>query len=74
MAKQIKNSHTQPERAKDFMSGQFPAGSMGPKILAAMDFIHGGKEVIITSIENHPGNRGQGGHENLRLELLIKIS
>jgi len=31
---------------------QFPAGSMGPKILAAIDFINrGGKEVLITSIE-----------------------
>lgn len=31
---------------------QFPAGSMGPKILAAIDFIkRGGKEVLITSIE-----------------------
>jgi len=32
--------------------GQFPAGSMGPKILAAIDFIEkGGKQVLITSIE-----------------------
>lgn len=32
--------------------GQFPKGSMGPKILAAVDFIeNGGKEVLITSIE-----------------------
>lgn len=32
--------------------GQFPKGSMGPKILAAIDFIdHGGKEVLITSID-----------------------
>jgi len=31
---------------------QFPAGSMGPKILAAIDFLRrGGKEVLITSIE-----------------------
>jgi carbamate kinase len=30
--------------------GQFPAGSMGPKIKAAIDFIHAsGKEVLITS-------------------------
>lgn len=29
--------------------GQFPAGSMGPKIEAAIDFLkHGGKEVLIT--------------------------
>ncbi len=33
--------------------GQFPAGSMGPKIQAAIDFIRaGGKEVIITNPEN----------------------
>jgi carbamate kinase len=32
--------------------GQFPAGSMGPKIKAAIDFLErGGKEVLITSIE-----------------------
>ena len=36
--------------AKKFLAeGQFPAGSMGPKIEAAIDFLeHGGKEVIIT--------------------------
>jgi carbamate kinase len=32
--------------------GHFPAGSMGPKIEAAIDFLeHGGQEVIITSPE-----------------------
>lgn len=32
--------------------GQFPAGSMGPKIQAAIDYIHGGgHEVLITSAE-----------------------
>lgn len=32
--------------------GQFPAGSMGPKIIAAINFLrNGGKEVLITSIE-----------------------
>ena len=31
---------------------QFPAGSMGPKIQAAIQFLEkGGKEVLITSIE-----------------------
>ncbi|MFW5627964.1 MAG: carbamate kinase [Candidatus Cloacimonadaceae bacterium] len=52
------------KEAKDFYEqGQFPAGSMGPKILAAMDFIqHGGKEVIITSIENLiPAIEGKAG-------------
>jgi len=30
--------------------GQFPAGSMGPKIAAALDFLRaGGREVLITS-------------------------
>ncbi len=33
--------------------GHFPPGSMGPKIGAAIQFIHrGGKQVIITSLEN----------------------
>lgn len=37
---------------KHYDDKQFPAGSMGPKILAAIDFIQrGGKEVLITSIE-----------------------
>ena len=37
------------EAKKYLAEGQFPAGSMGPKIEAAVDFLeHGGKEVIIT--------------------------
>ena len=37
------------EAKKYLAEGQFPAGSMGPKIEAAIDFIeNGGKEVIIT--------------------------
>ncbi|MCX6827477.1 MAG: carbamate kinase, partial [candidate division Zixibacteria bacterium] len=33
--------------------GHFPAGSMGPKIKAAIQFIKGGgKEVVITSFSN----------------------
>ncbi|MGC9314314.1 MAG: carbamate kinase [bacterium] len=38
---------------KDFLdAGQFPAGSMGPKIESAIYFIeNGGKQVIITSID-----------------------
>lgn len=40
------------EAKKYYEEGQFPKGSMGPKILAAMDFINsGGKEVLITSID-----------------------
>ncbi len=35
-----------------YEEGQFPAGSMGPKIKAAIDFLQrGGKEVLITSID-----------------------
>jgi len=37
------------EARRHLADGQFPAGSMGPKIEAAIDFLeHGGKEVIIT--------------------------
>jgi carbamate kinase len=37
---------------KYFDQGQFPKGSMGPKIQAAINFIkQGGKKVIITSID-----------------------
>lgn len=36
---------------KHFDEGHFPAGSMGPKIRAAIDFLsQGGKEVLITSL------------------------
>jgi carbamate kinase len=46
------DSMTVAEAQKHFDDGQFPAGSMGPKILAAIDFIkRGGTEVLITSIE-----------------------
>ena len=39
------------EQAEDYLSqGQFPPGSMGPKIRAAIEFIKsGGKETLITS-------------------------
>jgi carbamate kinase len=40
------------EAKKLYDTGEFPAGSMGPKILAAINFIEsGGKEAIITSAE-----------------------
>ncbi len=40
------------EAQKYFDDGQFPKGSMGPKIKAAINFLkQGGKKVIITSIE-----------------------
>lgn len=40
-------------RAREYMeAGEFPAGSMGPKIEAAVDFVErGGEECIITSTE-----------------------
>jgi carbamate kinase len=48
--------------------GQFPAGSMGPKILAAINYIEaGGKEVIITSArELMRSIRGQSGTHIVR--------
>ncbi|HNX36736.1 MAG TPA: carbamate kinase [Candidatus Cloacimonadota bacterium] len=40
------------EARKHYDDKQFPAGSMGPKIMAAIDFIErGGSEVLITSME-----------------------
>ena len=41
------------EEAKQYMAdGQFPKGSMGPKIAAAIRFLEdGGNTVLITSIE-----------------------
>ncbi len=40
------------EAKRYLKEGEFPSGSMGPKIQAAINFIQGGgKEVIITSIE-----------------------
>jgi len=41
------------EAARYLREGQFPSGSMGPKVEAAIDFVaHGGEEAIITSPEN----------------------
>lgn len=40
------------EAIKYYEQGEFPAGSMGPKILAAINFVkNGGKEAIITNEE-----------------------
>jgi len=41
------------KQAKDYIAqGQFPSGSMGPKIKAAVEYIEsGGKEVLITSTD-----------------------
>jgi carbamate kinase len=42
--------------------GQFPAGSMGPKIKAALEFLEaGGRKVVITSPENLKNALTQGG-------------
>ncbi len=44
---------TAAEAKRYYDEGHFPAGSMGPKIEAALDYLeHGGKEVIITNPEN----------------------
>lgn len=46
------DSITVEEAKKYYAEGQFPAGSMGPKILAAIDFVeNGGKEAVITNEE-----------------------
>jgi len=54
---------TAAEAERHMADGEFPAGSMGPKIEAALDFLRqGGREVLITSI---PGMEeavaGRGG-------------
>ena len=51
-------------QAREYLdAGEFPAGSMGPKIEAAIDFVtHGGEECIITSTEHvAPAVRGEAG-------------
>ncbi len=41
------------EATRYFAEGQFPAGSMGPKIEAAIQFVtRGGKQVLITDVEH----------------------
>lgn len=56
------------EMKRYYERGQFPAGSMGPKIKAAIDFIEsGGKEVLITSSkELMRALRGQSGTRIVR--------
>lgn len=51
------------EARKYLMDGQFPSGSMGPKIEAACDFLTGGgKKVIITSLDGLASAlEGEGG-------------
>jgi carbamate kinase len=48
------NRLTKAEARQYLESGEFPAGSMGPKIEAALQFLEeGGEEVLITSVENY---------------------
>jgi len=52
------------DQARQYLAaGQFPPGSMGPKIQAAIDFLErGGEECIITSVESVAGAVvGNGG-------------
>jgi len=51
------------EIKKHCKEGQFPAGNMGPKIMAAINFLEGkGKKVIITDIKNlRKAIDGKGG-------------
>jgi carbamate kinase len=53
------------EIKKHYEDGQFPAGSMGPKVLASIRFLEsGGEEVVITSPEELKAAllRGRGTH------------
>jgi carbamate kinase len=51
------------EAKKHSAAGQFPAGNMGPKIEAAVDFLeHGGEHVVITDLEHLvPAVAGKAG-------------
>lgn len=53
---------TAAELRKYYDDGQFPAGSMGPKVQAALEFLDaGGKEVVITCPENLKNALDAGG-------------
>lgn len=61
---QVKLEKIAAREARDFLAqGHFPAGSMGPKIEAAVGFLEsGGEEVIITSLEKaKPALLGSAG-------------
>ncbi len=56
--------HLTVTEAKEYLeNGQFPKGTMGPKIESTIDFIeNGGKKAVITSIENSiKALRGEAG-------------
>jgi carbamate kinase len=58
------------QAARMYEQGQFPAGSMGPKIQAAIDYIRsGGSEVLITSAEKLKASLlGRSGTRIVRAE------
>lgn len=62
------NRMTLEEARRHYAEGQFPPGSMGPKILAAIRFLEGGGDaVIVTSLENAcSALMGRGGTRILR--------
>jgi carbamate kinase len=58
---------TIPEARGYLKSGEFPPGSMGPKIEAALQFLaEGGTEVLITSVENY--EQAQLGKTGTRID------
>ena len=56
------------EAARYLADGQFPAGSMGPKIAAALHYLaSGGKEVVITSLDRtYAALHGEAGTRIVR--------
>jgi carbamate kinase len=53
---------TLPEMERYAAEGHFKAGSMGPKVEAAMRFVRGGGEAIIASLKDvHEAVAGAGG-------------
>jgi carbamate kinase len=62
------------EAAEMMETGQFPPGSMGPKIQAAIDYISGGgREVIITSAEKLKAALiGRSGTRIVRAQMPVK--
>ena len=59
----LTRSHTTQEATRFLEEGQFPPGSMGPKVRAAVEFLEGGgREVIVTDEKTmEAALEGQGG-------------
>jgi carbamate kinase len=59
---------TAQEARRYLAEGQFPPGSMGPKIGAALDYLErGGTDVIITALDRmHDALRGNAGTRIVR--------